>query len=1013
MTLELQNLLQAGDEVLKEAVRNLEKKVYVPASLYRLQMAPGFGFREARSMLSYLRRLGIAAVYMSPYLKCSPGSTHGYNIVDPQTINEELGTEEDYEAFCRSLSEEGLKQVVDVVPNHMGIQGDNRYWKDVLRNGPLSRYASFFDINWNADGDAGEGKVLLPILGKPYGEILEAQEICLRWSDGEFRLRYWDHELPVAPATYPLILAKPGPAMISRFGFPEAVTGELQGILDRLVRVQQSGRTPAEVLRIQEEARCALAEKAAGSAQVRAWLDHCVEIMNGTAGRPASFEALDRLLLGQYYRLAYWRVASEEINYRRFFDINELAAVRVEDPDVFDEIHRFHFRMIRRGLVHGLRIDHPDGLYNPPEYFRRLQACAAAECLLRDHGHSGVSEEDARAFRQRMMRVFRDKDLRGATPFYVIVEKILDRKEKLPDDWSVHGTVGYDVMSATTGVFVDQTSEKAFTECYENYIGHPVHFDDLTYQRKKFFALVHMSSEINNLSRILHQLARRSRYYRDFTRNSLTVAIREMIACFPVYRTYIAPHTQAAHVRDAKYIYIATEKAKSRTPALPHALYDFLRDILLLRLNPERIGGNQRLYRDFILRFQQLTGPVMAKGLEDTAFYVYNRLLSLNEVGGDPTYFGYSAAEFHRLNRERARRWPASMTSTSTHDTKRSKDVRMRLNVLSEFPEEWKNAVGRWAIHNEKHKTMIGGALEPRRNTEYFIYQTLLGVWPSGEEPAESREAFTERIWSCVLKSIREAKSHTNWVNPNTAYEEAVERFVRAVVSPAGAPQFLDDFETFLQRIVPLGLWNSLSAAVLKLGLPGVPDLYQGTELFSFRLVDPDNRVHVDYERRSQLLESLEELSRAADSVIPAPGAACLPPPGEKEELKAYWKGLCFRREHPDLFLKGTYTPLRFTGPVRRNAIAFLRRHGEKTALVATARFFSALTDENGRILPSLQAWNRTRLVLPAELRENTLFTDIISGRKVRSLREGRDSVIRAESLFDSSPVAFLTNMAG
>lgn len=650
----------------------------------------------------------------------------------------------------------------------------------------------------------------------------------------------------------------------------------------------------------------------------------------------------------------------------RFFDINELAALRVEDTEVFAFHHRLAFELIARGAVQGLRIDHPDGLYDPPAYFRALQK-------------TYLLETEKNIPPEKLDRILKEEEFRACAPLFVVVEKILDRKESLPGNWNVQGTVGYDFLNVLNGLFVDPANENKFDELYEQFIGTRLDFESLIYQTKKFFALVHMPSEINMLAYRLDRISETNRRYRDFTLNNLTVAIREVIASFPVYRTYISPEDTEVSERDAKYIHIAIEKAKRRTPGLTRTVYDFLKQILTLKLIPEIGSEEEKQYRDFILRFQQLTGPIMAKGLEDTAFYIYNRLVSLNEVGGDPMHFGTSIGDFHATNIDRNKRWPAGFNASSTHDTKRSEDARMRLNALSEIPDEWASQLAKWALVNEKHKTEIGGVLFPRRNTEYFFYQALIAVWPNEET---DRGKFRERIWNTMLKSAREAKLETNWVNPDQDYEAALKRFVDQVLADGEDNLFPKVFLPFQKKIAEWGMKNSLLATLLKVTAPGIPEIYQGCETWNYSLVDPDNRTPVDFETR---VKNLEEIKRR--------GLA-----SKDTKLYVLWKTLTFRKNYPEIFMGGDYIPLKVTGKKEKNIVAYMRKNHGCSAIVIAARFFSELSPDTD--------WEDTAVLLPPG---DSKWKDVLSGKETET--ESSNALLVSPIFGSALSVALLTEV--
>lgn len=1006
---------------LRKVAREVSsRKPLSPASVYRLQINPKFNFKQAEAIVPYLKSLGIKAVYLSPFFEASPGSMHGYDVTNPNCINSELGAPEDYDSFVSKLKEAGLSQVLDVVPNHMGILGNkNMFWQDVLENGPSSIYAKFFDIDWEPQKKELKDKVLIPILGDHIGRVIERKEIQLHFSKGEFTIHYWSHVLPVAPRTYTFILEYGIESLKARLASEPKVLEELLSTVTAFRNLPSRTETNEELIyernREKEIAKSRLQDLYASSEEIRGFIHSCVERFNGVEGDPSSFDLLDELLTAQAYRMAYWRVAAEEINYRRFFDINELAAICIENDEVFEVYHQLLYRMIELGYVSGLRIDHPDGLYNPPEYFRKLQKRYIIQEVLKELEVQNISNVDnVRAITSRLHHILDEEEFRNAKPLLIVAEKILERKETLPDGWNLHGTVGYDFLNALNGLFIYRESEPEFSRFYEQFVDGPVDFEELTYRKKKFIALVHMASEMNHLALLFDRISEKNRRYRDFTVNNIAVAIREVIACFPVYRTYITPTTKEVSERDSQYIHIAIEKAKSKTPALSHALYDFLRDILLLRLTGELSEDEQNEYKNFILRFQQLTGPVMAKGLEDTAFYIYNRFISLNEVGGSPLHFGVSTQNFHKQNLTNAKLWNHSFLASSTHDTKRNEDVRMRLNVLSEIPEPWQAYVVRWLAANEKHKVQIGNDVFPDRNTEYFLYQTLVGVWPTHEMDNEEYTEFVERIWTSVQKSIREAKSFTNWVNPNEAYEQAVHQFILKVLARTEDNYFLKYFLPFQRRISKIGAFNSLSATLLKMGSPGIVDVYQGNEMLHFALVDPDNRRPVDYETRQKVLNEMEKA--ASEETLFEDYLQNLLTHAGDGRLKFFvtWRALAYRAQFPDLFLSGDYVSLQTIGSKRNNVVAFMRRKKNHWVLVAAARFFHDLFlglrdesyEENIQLAARDAHWGDTKIVMPKDFSGAEQLKSLLTSQVVPLQKNGSDVLLDMSQLLSSIGVA-------
>jgi len=900
----------------------------IPTATYRFQFHQGFTFRAARDLVPYLHRLGISHVYASPIFRAAPGSMHGYDICDHNALNPEIGTREEFDALIAELHAHDMGFIVDFVPNHMGIaEPQNKWWMDVLENGPSSPYARFFDIDWLPLKRELENKVLLPVLGDQYGRVIERGELRVHFDDGKFWLDYFALRLPLGPrSTRPLLQR-------ASASFPDPPV-ELESILTALEHLPASVETAsdkiAERVREKEVIRGRLArlceETPAIQTAIHAVLD---ELHDATD--PASFDRLDALISDQTYRLSSWKVAAEEINYRRFFDVNTLAAIRIELPEVFDATHRLVLELIESGAVDGVRIDHIDGLADPREYLRTLQARAAA--VRGDIGERAI---------------------------YLLVEKILATGEKLRSDWPVDGTTGYEFTAQVNGVLVDRTAEKVLTEAYQRFVGRQLGFQEIVYRSKRLVTQVALASEVNVLGHLLNRLSESNRWYRDFTINALTTALRELIACFRVYRTYLAlnePPTEA----DVKVINRAVAEARRRNPALERTVFDFLRDVLLPP-DPNPHPVDEELRRLFVIKFQQCTGPIMAKGVEDTAFYVYHRLIALNEVGGDPGEFGETLEAFHRQNAARLVELPNSMLATSTHDTKRSEDVRARLAAISEMPRDWTQALRRWHTANRKHRREIDGEWAPDHNEEALLYQTLLGSWPLSPLDETTRPAYVQRIQDYMLKALHEAKVNSSWIEPNEKWDAAVGEFVAKILEPGRANRFLATFETFAERLAPLGAINSLTQTVLKLTVPGVPDVYQGTELWDFSLVDPDNRRPVDYLLRQECFASLEENASPA-------------------ELMEHWsdgrikmfvirKLLQFRRENSELFANGSYTPVPVTGEFADCVVAFERRLEAKTILIVVPRFISRVA-----FPPLGECWRNTVFTPASAEKWSNLFT--------------------------------------
>jgi (1->4)-alpha-D-glucan 1-alpha-D-glucosylmutase len=968
----------------------------IPSSTYRLQFNHNFTFRDARDLVPYLHALGISDCYVSPVLQARAGSSHGYDICDHSRLSLDLGGTEGFEDFAAALQEHGIGLILDAVPNHMGI-GDsgNDWWMDVLENGPSSRYAPFFDIDWHPVNVALENKVLLPLLEDQYGRVLEDGKIRLAYEEGGFSLWYYQHRLPVAPCTYPAILEQAHSDLTLALSEGHEHLRELRSVLTALrylpPRTASSQTKVAERHREKEVIKCRLAALTAAGAEVAAAIEAAVRSFNGIPGQPRSYDLLDGLIERQSYRLAYWRVAAEEINYRRFFDINELAAIRMDLPEVFRSTHRVLFRLLAEGKATGLRIDHPDGLRDPAAYFRQLQEgylLARAEIA---PGTSSTGPEGVwgcpQGLEQKLAARLASEAGAGVRPLYVVAEKILSEGETIPPDWAVDGTTGYDFLNAVNGLFIDADGRDELDRIYRSFTGTATAYDSLVSSAKKMTMLVSMASEINALAHQLDSIAEHNRRCRDFTLNSLTFALREVIACLPVYRTYLTGPNGVVE-QDRQVVEKAVAEAKRRNPRTAAAIFDFVADAVLLRRAQDFPEEDRPRLVDWALKFQQLTGPVMAKSVEDTVFYTYNRLVSLNEVGGSPDQYGISVAAFHDRNAERLKRWPHSLLATSTHDTKRSEDVRARLNALSEMLEEWQAALARWGCINAPQKVVIEGQAAPDSNDEYLLYQTLLGAWPDEPPDRDALVQFRNRIAQYMLKAIKEAKVHTSWINPNEEYDTAVKRFVEQLLPESGHSAFLSDLVTLQRRVAFFGRFNSLSQLVLKLTSPGVPDFYQGCELWDYSLVDPDNRRPIDYHRRHEILAELRtRIGSARKGSVQglADLANELVEGAQDGKIKAYviYQGLNFRRAAKDQFGQGEYLALEAAGPHRDHVCAFARCSGDDIMLVVVPRLVVQLTGGVEQPPLGFDIWENTALLLPPQL----------SGRDYRNVFTGETVV--------------------
>ena len=984
--------------------------LHIPVATYRVQFNKDFRFSDAAVIIPYLLELGISDLYASPYFEARSGSFHGYDITDPSKINPEIGTEEEYEHFTGILKQHGMGQILDIVPNHMCItSGENRYWADVMENGPSSPYAAFFDIDWDPVKQELKGKVLLPFLGDQYGNALEKGEIRLVFDEGSFFLHFYDHTLPVLPETYSDILSINTAGLEISNGIVDEGLNELLSIITAIGNLPAYQETDPDKktvrYREKEIIKKRLLEIYRSDPGIHTLIDANVAAYNGTHGDPKSFDLLDNLLSKQIYRLSYWQVATEEINYRRFFDVNNLAAIRVEDPLVFEETHRLIFDLIQTGKVTGLRVDHPDGLYDPSEYFDRLQRRCFAIAMM---SHVEKIKEDVdlpygnsyieTAISKRYDDVIQSE--RHFKPFYIVAEKILGRGEIMPAEWPLFSTTGYVFLNSLSGLFTDSRNAKVFDDLYRRFTGIPMDFQEVTYEKKKIVMQVAMSSEVNTLGHQLNKITEHNRLNRDFTLNSLIKAIIEVIACFPVYRTYInGPDVKE---RDRHYIELAISRAIKKNPVMNESIFSFIKDVLLLRFYPGIDDKTEKEWLNFTMKFQQITGPVMAKGVEDTAFYIYNRLVSLNEVGGSPDRFGTLPDTFHGQNIERIKNWPYALITSSTHDTKRSEDVRARINVLSEIPGEWREHALLWAKTNKKKKIIVNNRRVPDGNEEYLLYQTLLGSWPFGEQNEEEYGIYKKRIIQYMAKAIKEAKVNTSWINPDRMYEDGLIAFIDSILDRNRENPFLDDFIPFQKKIARYGMYNSLSQALLKICAPGIPDFYQGTELWDLSLVDPDNRRPVDFMLRIGLFDKMKAELRKKGPLQYANG---LTETMEDGRIKLYvtYKALQLRKEMRELFEKGEYIPLEVVGTRSEHVIAFARRLLDMTVITAVPRFLA-------RILPTPDTpfhgiWEDTVIVVPGGAGDQG-YTNVLTGEVLT--KKGNDWVtgLACADVFRSFPVA-------
>lgn len=990
------------NEELKTCIDRIARSdARIPASTYRVQMHSQFTFAQAQKILPYLKQLGIGDLYSSPIFEARPGSQHGYDVTRHDRLNPELGGEAGFDQLASALRETGMGLLLDIVPNHMGVGNDSAWWQDVLQNGRASEFASFFDIDWEPLEPDMNGKLLLPVLGNHYGEELESKKIQVAFENGEAVIRYYTHTFPIATRTIPMLFAEEDD---ERNGLPPS----FRDLLKELAHIPPHDTNDPNLAAQRREQLAELRPRLREvllSEELQPVLRLAAERVNGVEGDPKSFDLLHELLEVQPYRLAYWRVSSEEINYRRFFDINDLVGLRMEDPEAFAQTHCLVRKLLAKQQITGLRIDHCDGMFNPRQYLIRLQLLyVASQCC----GESAKEPVAPNGIELEVRNALRGYDwARSEGPLYTVVEKILEPREALPHEWPVRGTSGYDFLHLVNQVFIQPQNEKRFNELYAQITGHSSDPDEIIYRSKLQVMHSSLSSEVYVLTNLLHRLSNRDRRARDFTESILEAVIRETIACFPVYRTYIDDRGQYTD-RDIAFIAQAVWRAKYRNPEIDGSAFDFLQNTLLLGHRKDD-KYSDRLY--FALKFQQLTGPVMAKGVEDTAFYVYARFLSSNEVGGTIKSFGIPVDLFHASNQDRLQKSPDSMLASSTHDTKRSEDVRSRLNVLSEIPTQWASMVKRWIRMNARHKQQLpDGRMAPDANEEYIIYQTIVGTWPSQMKSREDHERFLERMKEYGAKAFSEAKINLSWTNPNPAYLEAVNRFLQAILIPEGrarATRFVETLTDFLPTIELFGAINALAQMVLKITSPGIPDFYQGTEVWNLSLVDPDNRRPVDYEQLAQTLQSLCKLYE--DKGAAAVCAEVLDNLADGHiKMWTMHRALNTRTSLHHVFRHGEYIPLNIEIEKQQFAIAFLRqdRVTKESVLVIVPRF--ACTVAQGKLQPPIgDMWGKAILSLPAGTPGH--FVNVFTDERIQADEAGR---LKLRDLFAQYPVAMLKSAA-
>jgi len=952
----------------------------IPTATYRIQFNRTFRLNDAEALIPYLHELGISHLYSSPQYRAREGSLHGYDVADPTQVNPEIGTEQDFERIVSELRALGMGLLLDIVPNHMAASVENPWWADVLEYGRDSAYASFFDIDWDAQGSKSTelqwNRVVVPSLTDYYESVLASQSIVVRLDAQGFCADAEGSRFPICPATYRLILE---PALAFLNGLTRE-DHEAERDMQRLLGV--FGRAAGNHEELRESvvrAKSDLWRFYERGGKFREAVDETLRLLNGTEGDAGSFDRLHALLSEQAYRLAYWRTAGEEVNYRRFFGLNDLVALRIEDPAVFAARHARTIEWVEQGKVDGLRIDHIDGLRDPLEYLDRLQ---------RIRRPSGTEDSDG-------------------LNLYTIVEKIISGSEGLSPEWPTAGTTGYDYLNAANTLFIDAAGSRELETIYRGFTGIHSSFTETWYVRKKQVMEDLFAADIRMLLWRLARLAALDRLGGDIPMRELARGLKEITACLPIYRTYCRESSLSQ--KDRAYLERAFQIARGRVPvaAVSDTGFAFLKRAFLLAPSPdlEKLG-DARL--DFILRWQQFTGAVMAKGLEDTAFFVHHGLVSLNEVGCNPLRkeIRFGVAAFHQYNKKSSAEHPFTLNATSTHDTKWSEDVRARINVLSEIPAEWKTRLSRWTELNKSKRTVLDGRPAPSPNEEVLLYQSLLGIWPLEPAASADRPELQERIETFMLKAAREAKTHSSWVSPNEAHEGAIKSFVAALFDGWAENSFLRDFCEFSERIALYGACNGLSQVLLKITAPGVPDFFQGNELWSFRLTDPDNRREVNFAKRRELLAGMRAPGRGS--------LAC-----EAAGLLENWRdgrvklfltteALNFRRSNRELFLSGDYLPLETEGEHRDSVCGFARRRGDSWALAVVPRLVTRLARGGATFPLGKSVWgSSTALVLPAQAPAS--WTNAFTGESLTAAGGRKKKRLMLGEVFSQLPFALLS----
>jgi len=930
----------------------------VPIATYRLQFNHAFTFKDALRIIPYLAELGISHIYASPIFKAKKGSLHGYDIADHNMLNDEIGSYTDFENLIAKVNEYRMGWVQDIVPNHMAIDCQNKLLMELFEHGREVLPCQYFDIEWNHQYETIRGRLLTPILGSVYGDCLEKGEIKLVYDQEGFSLCYYDHRFPLRIETYALVMEQGLVKLKNELGSNHSGLIKLLGVLFSIKNLP--GVQQVDERKLQSSfTKSILWELYTNDEPIRKFIDSTIAEINGVPGRPETFSLLDSIHSEQLYKLSFWKVATEELNYRRFFTVNDLISLRVEEEQVFRNTHQLIFELINQGKINGLRVDHIDGLYDPHTYLERLR--------------------------------------RSASDTYIVVEKILGFDEMLPTVWPIQGTTGYDFCNYVNALFCKKQNQRLFEQIYHRFTGDLIHFESLLVECKRKIIDTHLAGDIDNLAILIKNVSGKDRRGTDITLYGLRKALIELMIYFPVYRSYI--NGQIFSSEDRMRLQTAIHNARKAHPGLSRE-FAFIERFLLLKFDPYATDEEKRNWTNVVMRFQQFTGPLMAKGFEDTFLYNYNQLISLNEVGGFPQMFGIHTETFHLFNGKRVRFWPNSMNTTSTHDSKRGEDIRARINVLSEIPVEWNEQVKNWARINKHLKEKDESGLIPDANDEYLFYQTLIGSF----QPDEDKEQYKTRISDFMLKAIREAKVHTDWIAYNTVYEKGLLSFIQRVLDRNESSGFFDEFIPFQNKIAKYGLYNSLSQTLIKITSPGVPDFYQGTELWDFNLVDPDNRKQVDFDKRIKLLNELKQVPISEfPYFIPV-----LLAKWQDGRIKMFLIYRCnkARNDRAELFKNGVYIPISCGGVFRENIVAFARKLDSQWAVVAVPRFLTGIIKEV-QIPVTDEIWADTFIQLPADIPavENNWY-NVITGESLHL-----DNQIKIGDLFKFFPGAFLVNL--